>query len=107
MGGFGGFGWLFVGFWPPHPLSSAFHFFYFYSRSERGPWDVVLGISFSEGFLGPRPSESTRVAPALRKGIEQQWTMSHGLPGLVDAPMQCPGDQDALPNFMWEFEGDR
>ncbi|CAE7276621.1 unnamed protein product, partial [Symbiodinium natans] len=25
--------------------------------------------------------------------IEQQWTMSHGLPGLVDAPMQCPGDQ--------------
>jgi len=25
--------------------------------------------------------------------IEQEWTMSHGLPGLVDAPLLCPGDQ--------------
>ncbi|CAE7220774.1 unnamed protein product [Symbiodinium natans] len=25
--------------------------------------------------------------------IEQEWTMSHGLPGLVDAPISCPGDQ--------------
>ncbi|CAE7233174.1 unnamed protein product [Symbiodinium natans] len=26
--------------------------------------------------------------------IEQEWAISHGLPGLVDAPMTCPGDQD-------------
>eukprot|EP00439_Symbiodinium_sp_Y106_P077691 s2610_g16.t1 len=25
--------------------------------------------------------------------IEQDWTISHGLPGLVDAPITCPGDQ--------------
>jgi len=25
--------------------------------------------------------------------IEQEWAMSHGLPGFVDAPIACPGDQ--------------
>ena len=36
------------------------------------------------------------------QGMEQEWTMSHGLPGLVDAPIQCHGDQDSRPDFHVE-----
>eukprot|EP00439_Symbiodinium_sp_Y106_P023223 s4801_g2.t2 len=37
--------------------------------------------------------------------IEQEWTISHGLPGLVDAPLLCPGDQDARLTYdgLWRY----
>ena len=78
--------------------------------AAEGGWkrSTVLSVSRTRKAQGLRPRKAfqkqkeedrrrRRVPPAfaLRKGIEQEWTMSHGLPGLVDAPLLCPGDQDA------------
>eukprot|EP00439_Symbiodinium_sp_Y106_P026832 s1765_g3.t1 len=38
--------------------------------------------------------------------IEQEWAMSHGLPGFVDAPIACPGDQviSYVKKTSWEVK---
>ena len=59
--------------------------------AAEGGWkrSTVLSVSRTRKAQGLRP-RLFGGGSGFAQGIEQEWTISHGLPGLVDAPLLCP-----------------